>query len=260
MQVTGTIVAIVVFLELRRWRWLSGPAALIGTVAVVLSYSRSASIVLAITALVLVVHYRRTSYFPLTLMTGCLAAAAVVPFVPEEYWARMATLLNFNSDYTLWRRFGYNLIGLDLLKAHPLFGVGPGNFEYYYVQSEYSFYPGRTLLPRRLHNMYLSIAVEYGLVGFITFMGLHVTALRAVWRARWQAAEPELRGLATAISFAYVAYLLGSLFIPSEYAKYTWLMPGLAVAIGRLAIPSALPERAHATALSVAKGSPLPSG
>jgi O-antigen ligase len=243
MQTTGTIAAIVLFLEFARWRWLTGPAALIGTAAVMLSYSRSASLVFGIAAVMLLFHYRKTRLFPLAVMAGCLAGAALIPFVPEEYWERMGTLLDFNSDYTLWRRFGYNLIGLDLLTSHPLFGVGPGNFEHYYVQSEYAFYPGRTPLPRRLHNMYLSIAVEYGLVGFLAFIGIHASALLSIWRARLRAARSEIGGLATTVFYAYLTYLLGSAFTPNEYAKYSWLLPGLAVATARLsrALPAAAP-------------------
>jgi O-antigen ligase len=237
MQAAGTIAAIVLFLEFRRWRWLTGPAALIGTAAVVLSYSRSASVIFGIAGLVLVFHYRKTRLFPLAVMTGLLGVAGAIPFVPAEYWERMGTLLNFNSDYTLWRRFGYNLIGIDLLLSHPLFGVGPGNFEHYYVQTEYAFYPGRTLLARRLHNMYLSIAVEYGLVGFIAFIGIHASALFAVWRARLYAATDELRGLTTTVRYAYLTYLLGCVFTPNEYSKYSWLLPGLAVAAARLTKP-----------------------
>jgi hypothetical protein len=246
MQTTGTIAAIALFLEFRRWRWLTGPAALIGTAAVMLSYSRSASLVLGIAAVMLVFHYRKARFFPLALMTGCLAVAAVIPFVPEEYWERMGTLLNVNSDYTLSRRFGYNLIGLDLLTSHPLFGVGPGNFEHYYVQSEYAFYPGRTPLPRRLHNMYLSIAVEYGLVGFLAFIGIHASALLSVWRAHLLAAGAEIGGLATTVFYAYLTYLLGCAFTPNEYSKYSWLLPGLAVAAARLAraLPAAAPAYA----------------
>jgi len=249
MQATGTIAAIVLFLEFRRWRWLTGPAALIGTAAVVLSYSRSASVIFGIAGLLLVFHYRKTRLFPLAVMAGWLGVAGAIPFVPAEYWERMATLLNFNSDYTLWRRFGYNLIGIDLLLSHPLFGVGPGNFEHFYVQTEYAFYPGRTLLARRLHNMYLSIAVEYGLVGFIAFIGIHASALFAVWRARVHAATEELRGLTTAVSYAYLTYLLGCVFTPNEYSKYSWLLPGLAVAAARLTKP--WPAKASGTSYPV---------
>jgi hypothetical protein len=255
MQTTGTIAAIVLFLEFGRWRWLTGPAALIGTAAVMLSYSRSASLVFGVAAVLLMFHYRRARLFPLALMTGCLAVAAMIPFVPEAYWERMGTLLNVDSDYTLSRRFGYNLIGLDLLTSHPLFGVGPGNFEHYYVQSEYAFYPGRTPLPRRLHNMYLSIAVEYGLVGFLAFIGIHASALLSIWRARLRAASAEVRGLATTVLYAYLTYLLGSAFTPNEYSKYAWLLPGLAVATARLtrALPAAAPAYPPSHPLAVAR-------
>src|SRR5690606_25871959 len=100
--------------EWPRYRLLTLATVLVGTVSVVLSFARSASIAFAVTALLWALRHRRSRYFPLGLFLGLMALAAALPLVPPLYWERMGTLLNFNSDYTLWRRLGYNLIGIDL--------------------------------------------------------------------------------------------------------------------------------------------------
>jgi O-antigen ligase len=178
---------------------------------------------------------RRTSrYFPLGLMFTVIAIAAAVPMIPDLYWDRLATLTNFNSDMTLWRRLGYHIIGLDLLAENPFFGVGPGNFPHLYVDPEYRYVPGRTLEPRMLHNMYLGIAAEMGLVGAVAFLGMIASALIRLGSAFIKSANPGQRALAAALLYGSAAYYLGAVLTPAQSLKYTWVLVGVAVAQVRI--------------------------
>jgi O-antigen ligase len=248
MLLAGTCMAMMMFIESPKWRWLAGPTILLGTGGLILSFARSAAVVFAISVLVLLFTQRRHKLFPLVIMTGLLGLTTVavllyagvpLPFIPPEYVDRLLTLLDFNSDYTLWRRFGYNLIGVDLLVQHPILGVGPGNFQHWYTDPDYRWIPGRTLLPRQLHNMYLEVAVETGLIGFACFMAIIGSAVRGLMQAARRADAPEFRWMGRSMLFGFGAFLLASVFVPNEYQKYLWLLSGIAVALGRL---SRLPE------------------
>jgi O-antigen ligase len=233
MLLASTVLAGVMAVECRRFRLVGLAAALVGTAALVLTFARSASITYAVTLLVFVVANRRHRLFPLWIMLGLIAVTAALPLVPESYWERMGTLFDFNADRTLWRRLSYNLIGLELAAEHPVFGVGPGNFPHYYVGPEFRWYPGRVLEPRQLHNSYLEVAVETGLVGLACFLAVMLSSLgMGVAAARRGAAT--LRPAASALAYAFFAFLIASAFMPNEDNKFMWLLAGLCCAAGLL--------------------------
>ncbi|MBI4709288.1 MAG: O-antigen ligase family protein [Candidatus Portnoybacteria bacterium] len=68
------------------------------------------------------------------------------------------------QDYQL--RVLYNKIALDFIKGHPIFGVGHGNFVW--TISSYSFMKPWMWQP--VHNIYLLIAAEIGVVGLLVFL------------------------------------------------------------------------------------------
>lgn len=234
MLVAGTVLAGVLCVEFSRFRMLMVAAFLFGSIGIVLSFARSAALVFVLIMLWLAWLYRSHELFPLACVLAFLGLLIMLPFVPEQYWERLGTLFGGGSDWTLGRRLGYNLIGLDLLKDHPILGVGPGNFKEHYVATEFRYYPGRTLLPRQLHNMYLSVAVEYGIPAFICFMTFIWQALSGLWRIDNSGEESELRSLVRALLIAYIAYLMASVFVPNEYNKYTWLLTGISIAAIRI--------------------------
>jgi len=56
------------------------------------------------------------------------------------------------------------LLGIDLFTEHPLFGIGAGNFKFYGAAVDPS-------LSLPLHNFYLAVLVETGVVGFTLYFG-----------------------------------------------------------------------------------------
>lgn len=235
MTGAGTLLALVLLVEWPRYRLLTLATVVVGMVSIVLSFARSASIAFAVTAVIWALRHRKGRFFPLGLILAVIGVAAVLPFVPALYWERMGTLLNFNSDYTLWRRLGYNLIGIDLFLSNPFIGVGPGNFPHHYVDPEFRFIPGRTLFSRDLHNMYLGIAAEFGLLGLIPFLAMIGLAFAGLVRTMNGAADGETRIFARALFVTMLGYMFGCAFLPSQYHKLTWILIGLAFAQARVA-------------------------
>jgi O-antigen ligase len=237
MLLTGTACAIILFLRWPRWRYLTGATALIGSAGIVLSYSRSSAVVFGLLLLWLLYKFRNSRRLPVALAAGLLALAVALPFVPGTYWERLATLTetNLRGDLSLRRRLGYNIIGVHILAERPLLGVGPGNYKAHYMDHKFRWMPGRGLVPRQLHNMYLEVATESGLVGLACFGGMLFLSLRSLNRVRKRGPTRDIRDLGEALHFAYVGLLLASLFMPNEYNKYVWIFTGLGVALGRIA-------------------------
>ncbi|MEZ5798372.1 MAG: O-antigen ligase family protein [Paracoccaceae bacterium] len=238
MMMATTIIAGVLFIRHPRFRALSGLAFLLGVPALVLTFARSAAIAFGIIAIVFAWHQRGHRFFALTLVLVLLAAGAAIPFVPPLYWERMWTLFDFGLDRTLLRRVSYNIIGLELWAQHPVLGVGPGNFPQYYASAEFRFMPGREPLPRQLHNSYMEVAAEMGLLGISLFLGVMLSAQRKARLAAAQAAT-AMRPLASALAYGFAAFLIGSVFMPNEDTKFMWILPALCVAAWRLSLPAA---------------------
>lgn len=234
MLLTSTVMAIVLFIESPRWRILTASTAVIGMGALLLTFSRSASIAFVLVALAFAIRHRKHKLFPLSTMLIILGIGAGLPFVPDLYWERMGTLLNFDTDRTLWRRISYNLIGLQLLAENPIFGIGPGNFPLYYLSTDFRWFPGRELAPRQLHNSFLEVGVEFGLMGFAFFVLVMGSSLRNALNAV-RSTIPIVKDYSISLMYGFSAFLLASVFMPNEDTKFMWLLPGLCCAAGLVA-------------------------
>ena len=114
------------------------------------------------------------------------------------------TEVNISTRYVLWD------ISWDLIKTHPLLGVGMGDFT---IETE------RRLAGRHVetavdsHNVYLQILATRGLVGFIPFLYFWFVLLRTLRSARRQLRTGPAFGwhFVTGVTGATVAVLFGAL-------------------------------------------------
>jgi len=248
MMLTGTCLALVLAWRTPRWRWLTTATILIGSLALLLSFARSAALVYALMLVWMLFKIRHHRRAPAIFAVIFVLLLSALPWLPADLWDRLATLSNFDTDRTLWRRLSYHIIGWDLFIQHPLLGVGPGNFPYHFIEEVYRWMPGRYLIPRELHNTYLEVLTETGLLGFSCFAGMLLLALRGLARTLRTGTDPLIRHYAEALQFAYVAFLAASVFMPHQYNKYLWIFAGLAIAVtrlGRNATDQAAPPQQH---------------
>ncbi len=235
LMFAGASCATILALRRRRWRAISVLAAVAGTTGALLSFTRSIAPIFLLAFSWLLAKFRRHRRFPVILALASALLLAALPLVPANFWQRLATLAEPAEDLTLGRRVGHHLIGLDLLLSRPLLGVGPGNYKARHTDFEYRLMPGRYRLePRALHNMYLEVAVEEGILGFACFAGILWLAVVGLHRTRMHAADGELRVLAEALHFTLVLYLFCCLLVPAELKKATWILPALSIAVARL--------------------------
>ncbi len=100
------------------------------------------------------------------------AGGAVTAFAFSD---RLATRVSFSSP----DRAGATQAALDLASKAPLFGVGPGNGSFFFEQGN----AGMRFM-RYVHNEYLQVLVELGVVGLLLVMGVVAAVLIAMWRGR----------------------------------------------------------------------------
>jgi len=235
MVLAGTLLALFLAIKTPKWRWLNLVTVATGSTAVMFSFARSSALAYGIAIAWFILKYRKHPRFPIVIVLALSIAAMSAPFVPAEYWDRLTSLSDIDTDESLQRRYTYNVIGLELFVENPLVGVGPGNFRRHYLDQEFRWLPGRTLHPRNLHNMYMSVAAETGLFGILCFLAILLAALVGLQDVRTRARSPRLRLIAEAMQFAFVGYLIASAFTPNEYTKYTWILAAISIAMTRLA-------------------------
>jgi O-antigen ligase len=129
-------------------------------------------------------------------------------------------------------------IARQVAADHPVLGVGIGNFET--VEAQYASradLPSIDLVidePHVVHNTYLELLAELGVVGLTCFVALVAGAVVLGWRAvrsfaRMGATELEL--LARGLLVGLAGMLTASFFLSAEYEKQLWLLLGFAVAL-----------------------------
>ena len=234
LMLAGTALAAVLAIRCRKRRALYAATALIGTVGIMVTFTRSTLLVMIVGAAWLLYKMRRHRHVVAIGVAAALIFAMALALAPTYLWDRMGQFGSRGSDPTLSRRVGYHLIGLDLLGRNPVLGVGPQNFRWHYLDFEYRSMPGRFMEQRDLHNMYLSVPVEAGLVGFVCFAAMLMVAVRGLIRARRRGGDTELSAYAEAMEFSFVLLLVAAAFGAMETSKFLWIFLGLAVTIDRI--------------------------
>ena len=178
-------------------RWLGFVAAGVGSLALVVTFSRASWIAFAAGTSVYLLE-RRTRV-P-TLVAGgaaAIGAAALALSGAGAIGARVSSL--FGGEARGLYDFRLELVerAARIVADHPLTGLG--DFE------EVGVYAGRPDIATHPHNLYLGLAVFFGIPAALAFVGLVLLALRAAVRGyRARADERRL----TALGFVAVLVAL----------------------------------------------------
>ena len=159
------------------WRLVAIGGALLMVGAVVASYSRSGFLGLA--AMLLILAWQMGRRKPAFLAAVAVSVVVLLPFAPDSYWQRVASITNDDLDATGSREARRVLLGeaFQAFLDHPLTGLGAGQFVNYNP-------PGRLETWRETHNVVLQVAAELGILGLAVFFFLVFRALMAGRQAR----------------------------------------------------------------------------
>jgi O-antigen ligase len=225
--------------------------------AVAFTYSRGAALALLVVLMAMTIlgHVRARH-----LLAAGAAIALLLVAIPA-YRDRVATIANIGGataqagqqtsadESTRSRATEMGAAGLAFVH-HPLFGVGPDGFPFYYqeyaqrVGIEVRDTAARTgatagqLPQREAHDLFIGIGADLGLVGLGAFVGILYLTLRDLLRARrrWLWLRVDLVCLADALLLALLAYLVAGLFLSLAFERYFWLLLALAGAAGGTAL------------------------
>lgn len=123
----------------------------------------------------------------------------------------------------------------NMFKAHPVMGVGYGNYGYLYNQYRPADTPKFDIYVRA-HNQYLEILAELGLVG-ITLMGLVVLQIiKLTWRVLSQGQPKEQQIIYISMLGSLVAVSAQGMTLGIFLHNYFWFVLGLTYSAARLSL------------------------
>jgi O-antigen ligase len=207
-----------------RWLWALGAALAVFNVLFMVQ-SRTGQLVV----LVLLVYFlvssigQRGAIAAAAALVGVVAIAVVVPSSPLHHRAKTTI-----ADYKDWRAGKPANLGnlrleswsnsLEIVKRHPLIGVGTGGFAAAYAEQVAGTSMLRSPQPE---NQYLMTTVQLGAVGLV--------ALLALFAAQWHLASRLATRMDTGLARGLILMIaMGSLFNSflldhAESIFYAWL-------------------------------------
>jgi hypothetical protein len=123
-------------------------------------------------------------------------------------------------------------VGLSNLHNHPIFGTGSGMFTYTYNMNE-------------IHNTYMSILVENGMIAFVVFVLWWAALGLTLARRSLQGPSAHARYVARLALGAFVALSLYQLTMNGMRQRPFWFVPALAVASTAIVRRTDAAERAE---------------
>ena len=176
-----------------RERWMAGGAAVLLLGAQALALSRGALLGLVGAVVVLLVlgwRGERLAALAALVAVPLVAVAWVAHIIPLRLQDRVLAQFTLNeqtlcghvndANFSTMERLAHWGAGLRMFAAHPLLGVGAGNYDAAYSQYRYSCWPESLI---HAHNYYINAAAETGILGLLALVALVVVSLYAGWRA-----------------------------------------------------------------------------
>lgn len=179
------------------------------------------------------------------LAAVCVGTLLSLQLIDPGWWARMHSILNYQSDQPAMTRLAYWRAAYDMVCDNPL-GVGLGAFH----EVVRSYVPGLTIA-RSAHNTFFTALAETGWLGagiwvaIITVTFWRLSAVRRI--ARDLPAFIDIRMLrrrarfhldwhAVALRAAIAGYVAGAMFTSRLLTEDFWMLIALAIALHNTAL------------------------
>ena len=213
-------------------RWLALVSAVAGLVALFATLSRGGLAALAAVLVVGVLYGGRWRRAVVVFTVATLAVGAIYVSSSPGAVERL-TSGSTSGRADIWT------VGWRMVEAHPLAGVGSGNYRI--AAPGYLLYPGTITrddfiidVPYAAHNIYLHVLAEMGAVGLALLTALLVLCVGAAVRAIGifrRRRERALEVMSRALVAVILASLVADFFVSEQYNKQLWLLLALCPAL-----------------------------
>jgi O-antigen ligase len=210
-------------------------AVLLGTTGLVLTLSRGGWIGATLSGVALIFLAWRAKLISPKIP---LALGALVILVGASFGPLVAERMLVDDQGSARARVPLMQIAGQMIKDHPYLGVGANNCSKVALD-----YAGRAAYRAEwfytVHNKYLLVWVETGLLGLAAYVTFLFSTLRTGWRS-WRTLDPVMAPIALAMTVAIagqMCHMFVDIFNSRVQIQMLWLCAGLLVAISRLPKP-----------------------
>ena len=210
----------------------------LGTAAMILTLSRSGWGGLAFGSLLTLWLVARRKGFRLRrLLPALLPLGITVVLIAILFWHPIMARLFAPSPYSVSFRLKLARGALEMMKAQPLIGVGLNTFKEVMTDfpSQYLF----TTRPATVHNIYLLVAAETGVLGLLFFLWLLIGIFGIGFhysRSSQELYAATSAGICGGLAALLVHDMLSWLFRFDPVFVLFWFLVGLLTAVARLEI------------------------
>lgn len=182
---------------------------------------------LALVVQLIVINYKSV-FKPKMLLSCGVAFLLLWTFLPVEQKERFQTM---GEDRTSQQRILYWENGLEMIKEHPILGVGYFNFSPYFQR----YYADDVLFRRAElpHNMIIQVGTDTGVLGLLVFLTI-ITRLYIYGRLRKLPSDSALclmRNVHGKMNVSLVGYLISAQFVTVTYYPFLWIHAALLVSL-----------------------------
>ncbi|MDX3662232.1 O-antigen ligase family protein [Streptomyces sp. ID05-26A] len=207
---------------------LLGAVLVAGTAA---TFSRGGGIALACALVWLIA--RRALPVRAVVVTAAVAGVAALVFAStaqaelSRAFQEKSHIAGTNADTRMLRWQAAS----RMLADNPVLGVGPGGFRQQYAAAGHNAEIDEQTPVA--HNLFLEVAAELGVPGFVLLIAFIAVGFVASERALRRVAD---RREAVAVQAALIAVLVASIFLSEQYYLPLWSLVAIAVAIERRSV------------------------
>ena len=246
--VAATILAFSLMVPLRKpmWRWALLVSVIVLLFGLVATQSRGGSLAAVVAALATIVVYRRQRVAVGGALLVATGALIVLFAMFPATWHRVTSYSDEGNGRTeLWT------LAWRMTEAHPALGIGLNNFSV--DAPRYVVDPGElkyvqiviAILPV-VHNIYLQLLAENGVIGLLLFLAIAGRCMYAAWSAgrRFDAhGDPIGTALSRAVLVGGISVLAAGFFLSAAVDLRLWLFFALGIAVSELSTAPARRRR-----------------
>lgn len=202
-----------------------------GIVSIAASSSRGAQLAIIVVG----IWFALKSRMGVRALVGILLIGwALYSVLPPEQLERFHTM---GEDQTSVARLEYWRFGLEIVRNHPLFGIGYRNWlQYCWFEDPFANIPD--VQCRESHNVYVESASELGIPGFLLFVSMLILIFRQNNLTQSYMRQTDNRFLlnvAYGLNGGLVGFMISSFFIAVFVYPFFWVQLAMTVALNNIA-------------------------
>ena len=138
--------------------------------------------------------------------------------------------LTKGQDYTFDHKVTSYGVAANIIKKHPLFGVGLGNYGFYYESnlprwgSDYLMTKGTRGMWANPKGIYMQILTDTGIIGFFIFSLFIIVTLKKNARLTKEADSDYMKTVAIGLRLSFFTLLIQGLSFSGLYFSHWWFL------------------------------------